>query len=53
VIGGFQGLLKRETAMPFENRSDLEQARNRIVQLYESWGNPQKAAEWREKLQTK
>jgi tetratricopeptide (TPR) repeat protein len=50
LVAGYQGLLQRKTAIPWEARSTLEQAGERIVQLYRDWGKPEKAAEWREKL---
>jgi tetratricopeptide (TPR) repeat protein len=49
IISGYEGMTRRATAMPFEDRPIVEQAADRIVQLYESWGKPEKAAEWREK----
>jgi hypothetical protein len=27
----------------------VDRARDRIVQLYQAWGKPEKTAEWREK----
>jgi non-specific serine/threonine protein kinase/serine/threonine-protein kinase len=53
AVSGYQGMIERQFAMPFEDRGALAQAGERIVQLYESWGKPQKATEWRVKLQTK
>jgi tetratricopeptide (TPR) repeat protein len=53
AVSGYQGMIERQAAMPFEDRGALAQAGERIVQLYESWGKPQKATEWRVKLQTK
>ena len=52
-LSGYQGLLQREATIPFEDRRRLAHAGERIVQLYESWGKPEKVAEWREKLRTK
>jgi eukaryotic-like serine/threonine-protein kinase len=53
LVAGYQGMLQREAAIPLEDRRVLSQAGERIVQLYESWEKPEKAAEWREKLQSK
>jgi eukaryotic-like serine/threonine-protein kinase len=53
LVSGYQGMVQREAAIPFEDRPALKQAGEGIVQLYESWGKPEKAAEWREKLQMK
>ncbi|MBV9036608.1 MAG: hypothetical protein JO182_19120 [Acidobacteriaceae bacterium] len=38
---------QRENIIPAYNRPKLEQAGERIVQLYQDWGKPEKAAEWR------
>ena len=53
LISGYQGMLQREAAIPLEDRPVLPQAAERIVQLYEKWEKPEKAAEWRERLQSK
>ena len=52
-VSGYQGMVHRKATIPFEDRLVLTQCEERIVQLYESWGKPEKAAEWREKLQAK
>ena len=52
-VSGYQGMIQREGTIPFEDRPALAQAGKWIVQLFESWGKPEKAAEWREKLRTK
>ena len=49
---GYEGMLQRRTAVPFEERRKIRQAGERIVQLYESWGKPESVAQWREKLNT-
>jgi len=53
LVSGYQGMLQREAAIPLEDRPVLSQAGERIVQLYEKWEKPEKAAEWRERLQSK
>ena len=45
--------MQREATIPLEDRRVLSDAGERIVQLYESWEKPEKAAEWRERLQSK
>ena len=42
---GYEGLLQRQSGTPA-----VEQAGERIVQLYISWGKSEKAAQWRERL---
>jgi tetratricopeptide (TPR) repeat protein len=51
LLSGYQGMLNQEATIPPWGHSALEQGGSRIVQLYEAWGKPQKAAEWRQKLQ--
>ncbi len=53
LVSGYEGMARRESAIPTSKRSALEQAEARIVQLYEGWGKSEKAAEWRRKLQPK
>jgi hypothetical protein len=43
----YRGLVERETTIPWENRSAVEQANQRIVELYESWGKLEEAEAWR------
>jgi tetratricopeptide (TPR) repeat protein len=50
LVSGYRGMIDREATMPFEDRSALTQAGEWLVQLYERWGKPEKAAEWRNKL---
>jgi eukaryotic-like serine/threonine-protein kinase len=41
----------RETTIPAGDRtSRLSEAAARVVRLYEAWGKPARAADWREKL---
>jgi hypothetical protein len=53
LVSGYGGMMQRAAAIPPEERLVLSQAGERIVQLYEDWGKPGKAAEWRGKLQSK
>lgn len=52
MLSGYQGLVERETTIPAVDRNVIAQAGDRIVRLYEDWGKPEKAEEWRRKLQT-
>ena len=40
----------REARIPAPARPRLAEAAERVVKLYEAWGKPDKAAEWRAKL---
>jgi hypothetical protein len=53
LVDGYQGMLQQQAAIPFENRTGISQAGQRIVQLYEGWEKPEKAAVWRAKLKLK
>ena len=53
LISGYGGVAQREATIPLEERRRLSEAGERIVQLYDNWEKPEKAAEWREKLQPK
>jgi len=50
LLSGYEGLIQRESKIPWPLRSVLEQAGDRIVQLYQDWNKPGKAAEWRVRL---
>jgi hypothetical protein len=43
---------EREAQIPQAGKSELTNALKRVVELYDSWGRPEKAAEWRKKLTT-
>jgi tetratricopeptide (TPR) repeat protein len=53
LVSGCEGMLQRESSMPAGRRAAVEQSGARIVQLYEDWGKPEKAADWRQKLQAR
>ncbi len=50
LLSGYEGLVARRAKIPFGLRNVIEQAGQRIFELYSAWGKPEKAAEWREKL---
>jgi tetratricopeptide (TPR) repeat protein len=51
LLSGYEGMTQRIGTIPAASRFGLEQAGKQTVKLYQEWGKPQKAAEWREKLQ--
>ena len=51
LLSGYEGLVQRKASIPASNRAAVEQAGERIVQLYQAWGNAQKTAEWSGKIQ--
>ncbi len=50
LLSGYNGLIERESRIPFSLKPALEQAGERVVQLYRESGMPEKAAAWREKI---
>jgi len=50
LLAGHQGLHQRATKIPAPARVFLHQTFERLVRLYEVWGKPGQAAEWRDKL---
>jgi eukaryotic-like serine/threonine-protein kinase len=53
LVHGHQGIGQRKATIPPGYRQLVTQAGERIVQLYQRWGKPEKAAEWRAKLEMK
>jgi hypothetical protein len=59
LLSGYNGLLKSEDKSPAAitrqrasgRQSDLTEALERLVQLYEEWDKPNEAAKWRKKLE--
>ena len=47
LLTGYEGLKKQEAQIPIENKAHLIESLDRLVQLYESKGHREKAAEWR------
>jgi hypothetical protein len=50
LVSGYEGMSQREATIPAPSRFKLELAGSWIVQLYQHWGKPEKAAVWAEKL---
>jgi len=49
LLEGYEGMLARKDRMDVPDQYHLELAHKWIVQLYQDWGKPDKAAEWRSK----
>jgi tetratricopeptide (TPR) repeat protein len=47
---GYEGMKEREAKIPASLKHELTDASERVVRLYEEWGKPKKAADWRAKL---
>jgi len=50
LLEGYRGMWERKDRMPVPKLRDVDSAKGWIVQLYETWGKPQKAAEWRHSI---
>lgn len=50
LLAGYEGLKQRETTIPKSEKPRLQEALQRVVQLYEATGHPDQAADWRKKL---
>jgi tetratricopeptide (TPR) repeat protein/tRNA A-37 threonylcarbamoyl transferase component Bud32 len=50
LLSGYEGLLQRKATIPSYNRVTMKEVGERIIQLYQHWNRPEKAAAWREKL---
>jgi serine/threonine protein kinase/lipopolysaccharide biosynthesis regulator YciM len=50
LIQGYEGMKAREFKIHRQAKINIPDAAERIVSLYEAWGEPEKAAEWREKI---
>jgi len=48
LLEGYQGMLARKERTWVPNWYHLDRAREWIVQLYQAWGKPKKAAEWQQ-----
>jgi eukaryotic-like serine/threonine-protein kinase len=53
LVSALQGLFEQKANIPHGSRTALNEAGERIVQLYEQWGKPEKAAAWRGKLNSR
>lgn len=51
LLAGYEGMSQKESSIPASERAYLNQGGQWIVQLYQSWKKPVKAAEWRQKLE--
>jgi hypothetical protein len=50
LISGYEGLKAREATIAAAGKPRLPEAGERLVKLYDAWGKPEKAAQWRNKL---
>jgi hypothetical protein len=50
ILAGYEGLKAREAKIPAPAKSRFAEAAERVVRLYEDWGKPEQAAQWKTKL---
>jgi len=50
LLDGYTGLVARKDRVLMPDWYHLDRAREWLIQLYQHWGKPEKAAEWRKKL---
>jgi serine/threonine protein kinase len=50
IVEGYEGIKAREATIPVPQLLHLNEAAERLVKLYETWGMPKKAEEWKRKL---
>jgi serine/threonine protein kinase/Tfp pilus assembly protein PilF len=48
LLQGYEGMKQQEAQIPVGHKMCLTEAINRLVQLYDAWGQQEKAARWRE-----
>ena len=49
LLEGYQGMVARKDRMEVPDWYHPDRAREWLVQLYQAWGKPEKAAEWKKK----
>jgi hypothetical protein len=50
LLSGYAGLKQREAELPASAKARLNETGELLVQLYETWGKPDQAANWRARL---
>ncbi|MGO9468406.1 MAG: tetratricopeptide repeat protein [Isosphaeraceae bacterium] len=50
LLSSYDGVKARAARIPAPSKYRLTEAGDRVIQLYEAWAKPEKAAEWRQKL---
>jgi hypothetical protein len=50
IVGGYDGMRQQAASIPAYFRDSLTNASQRVIDLYDAWGKPAQASEWRKKL---
>jgi serine/threonine protein kinase len=51
LLEGYEGMKQRQAAIPPQGKVRLAEAAQRLVDLYEAWGRPEQAQQWRKTLE--
>jgi tetratricopeptide (TPR) repeat protein len=51
LLAGYEGLKARAKNIPPQSRASVTKALERLVRLYDAWGKPEQAREWRHTLE--
>jgi eukaryotic-like serine/threonine-protein kinase len=49
-VEGYEGMKAREVRIPAPDRFRLREAAERVVRLYDAWGQPDQATAWKSRL---
>jgi serine/threonine protein kinase/Tfp pilus assembly protein PilF len=50
LLRGYEGLTKHAAEIPAPKKDRIRKSGEQIVRLYEKWGKPEKAKDWRERI---
>ena len=50
LVSGYEGMSSRKPGTNGRGRFTLDQAGEAVVNLYQDWGKPEKASEWKTRL---
>jgi tetratricopeptide (TPR) repeat protein len=51
LLAAYEGMKARAKTIPPKDKARLTEALERLVRLYDTWGKPEQAAAWRQKLE--
>jgi hypothetical protein len=51
LLAGYSGMKQREARIPAVGKTNLKEALQCLMQLYEATDRPEQAAEWKQKLE--
>jgi tetratricopeptide (TPR) repeat protein len=51
LLAGYEGIKQREARIPAQYKESLTESLDQLVQLYDAWGKPDEANQWRAELE--